>query len=182
MWNDRVVTGASGRVVHSVRRHRFAALALAGVAGLGVVYPLVDERTQYPLAVFVLPVLVIAALGSWRETLFVAVVANVVALAEGIRGPVDGAGLAARMAIVVCCGALGVIVAAERGRRDRVIEAADSRMLRVSRAMHAGKVGTWQWHSTTGVVEWDDDVHALFGLEPGEFAGTFEGWVSANPS
>ena len=51
-------------------------------------------------------------------------------------------------------------------------------MLRVSRAMHAGKVGTWQWHSTTGAVEWDDDVHALFGVASGEFDGTFEGWVA----
>ena len=71
------------------------------------------------------------------------------------------------MVIVVCCGALGVVVAADARRRDREIEATHSTMLRVSRAMHAGKVGTWQWHSTTGAVEWDDDVHALFGVELG---------------
>lgn len=172
------VMGAWERVGQFQRGHGFATLALAGVVGLGVGYPLVAERTQYPLAVFVLPVLVTAALGSWRQTLIVGGVASLVALAAGVRGPLDGVGLAARMAIVVCCWALGVVVAAERGRRDRVIEATDSRMLRVSRAMHAGKVGTWQWHSTTGTVHWDDDLHALFGLEPGEFIGTFDGWVA----
>ncbi len=150
---------------------------MAGIAVLGAVYPWVDERTQHPLAVFVLPVLIIAALGSWRETLLVGGVAVLVALAEGIRGPLDGSGLAARMVIVVSCGALGVVVAATRDRRDREIEATHSTMLRVSRAMHAGKVGTWQWHSTTGAVEWDDDVHALFGVASGEFDGTpRDGW------
>ena len=87
VWDDCVVTGVSGRVVQAVRAHGFATLALAGIAVLGVVYPWVDERTQHPLAVFVLPVLIIAALGSWRETLLVAGVATLVALAEGIRGP-----------------------------------------------------------------------------------------------
>jgi GAF domain-containing protein/PAS domain-containing protein len=173
-----VVVEVSERVVRVAGQRGVVAFALAGVAGLGVVYPFLDDRTQNPLALFVLPVLAIAALGSWRETLLVGSVANLVALAEGLWGSLDAPSLAARMVVVVCCGALGVVVAAERGRRDRVIEATDSTMLRVSRAMHAGRLGTWQWDRATGAVEWDDDVHALFGLEPGEFEGTFDGWLA----
>jgi GAF domain-containing protein/PAS domain-containing protein len=180
MWRATMsaVDDVSGRVVGFARAHRWATVALAAVGGLAVVYPLVDERTQYPLAVFVLPVLLIAALGSWKETLFVGGCAVLVALLEGVSGPLDGAGLAARMVIVGCCWPLGVVVAAERGRRDRVIESTGSTMLRLSRALHAGRIGTWQWHSRAGTVEWDADLHGLFGLEPGDFDGTFEGWVA----
>ncbi len=162
----------------AVRPRGFAVLVLLVVAVMGVVYPFVDDRTQSPLAVFVLPVLVIAALGSWRETLLVASVASMVALTVGLGGPLDAAGLWARMVIVVCCGVLSVAVAAERARRDRVIQDSDRSLLRVSRAMHAGKVGTWNWEPANATVAWDDDMHALFGLEPDEFDGSFDGWVA----
>ena len=68
------------------------------------------------------------------------------------------------MGIVVCCGALGVIVAAERGRRDRVIEASGFKNVacQPSNARRESRhVAVAQSH---GAVEWDDDVHALFGL------------------
>lgn len=162
----------------AVRTHGFAMLALLAVTVMGVVFPFVGDRIQNPLSVFVLPVLVIAALGSWRETLVVATVASMVALAVGLWLTLDGAALWARMVIVACCGALGVVVAAERARRDRMIQESDRSMLRVSRAMHAGKVGTWNWDRATGEVKWDNDLHALFGLRPDEFVGSFDGWVA----
>ena len=45
-------------------------------------------------------------------------------------------------------------------------------------ALAAGELGTWHWHLTTGVTEWDSTMERIFGLEPGTFDGTFDRWVS----
>jgi PAS domain S-box-containing protein len=45
-------------------------------------------------------------------------------------------------------------------------------------ALAAGELGTWRWDRATGVTAWDPTMERLFGLEPGEFDGTFEGWVA----
>ena len=44
-------------------------------------------------------------------------------------------------------------------------------------ALDAGELGTWRWDLATGLTEWDDNLHRLFGLEPGEYDGTFETWL-----
>jgi len=41
-------------------------------------------------------------------------------------------------------------------------------------AVTAGEVGSFDWDLTTGVLAWDDQLHAIFGLVPGEFGGTIE--------
>ncbi len=35
-------------------------------------------------------------------------------------------------------------------------------------------MGTWNWNIETGKISWSDNLEALFGLEPGEFDGSFE--------
>lgn len=45
-------------------------------------------------------------------------------------------------------------------------------------ALEAGGLGTFRWDKATGATEWDNSLEALFGLEPGEFPGTFEAWVA----
>ena len=45
-------------------------------------------------------------------------------------------------------------------------------------ALEAGGFGTWRWDMATGVVEWDAKLEQLFGLEPGEFDGTFDAYVA----
>lgn len=47
---------------------------------------------------------------------------------------------------------------------------------RLSLALEAGGLGTWRWDIATGTVEWDARLEQLFGLEPGEFAGTFDAY------
>jgi len=49
---------------------------------------------------------------------------------------------------------------------------------RLRLALDAGGLGTFRWDMTTGVTEWDERLEALYGLEPGGFDGTFDGYVS----
>ncbi|MGD9705805.1 MAG: SpoIIE family protein phosphatase [Acidimicrobiia bacterium] len=45
-------------------------------------------------------------------------------------------------------------------------------------ALDAGGLGTWHWDLASGVTTWDAKLAELFGLQPGEFDGTYETWVS----
>ena len=41
-------------------------------------------------------------------------------------------------------------------------------------ALKASRMGTWDWNIQTGQISWSENLEALFGLEPGEFDGSFE--------
>ncbi|MDQ6839155.1 MAG: PAS domain-containing protein, partial [Actinomycetota bacterium] len=45
-------------------------------------------------------------------------------------------------------------------------------------ALAAGRLGTWRWDMATGVIRWDEQLEATFGLAPGGFDGTFETYQS----
>lgn len=45
-------------------------------------------------------------------------------------------------------------------------------------AVTAGEVGSFDWDLVTGRLAWDDQLHALFGVAPGTFAGTIEAFSS----
>lgn len=45
---------------------------------------------------------------------------------------------------------------------------------RLRLALSASRMGTWNWNIQTGKISWSDNLEALFGLEPGEFDGSFE--------
>ncbi|MCC5614602.1 PAS domain-containing protein [Nostoc sp. CHAB 5836] len=45
---------------------------------------------------------------------------------------------------------------------------------RLRLALSASRMGTWNWNIQTGKISWSDSLEALFGLEPGEFDGSFE--------
>ena len=45
-------------------------------------------------------------------------------------------------------------------------------------AIDAGELGTFRWDMASGVTTWDTTLERLFGLEPGEFDGTFDAWVA----
>ncbi len=40
------------------------------------------------------------------------------------------------------------------------------------------RFGVWRWEITTGRVRWSDELHRIYGLLPGGFEGTVEGFVS----
>jgi PAS domain S-box-containing protein len=41
------------------------------------------------------------------------------------------------------------------------------------------KFGTWRWEVASGRVHWSDELHRIYGLRPGEFAGTAEAFSAA---
>jgi len=45
-------------------------------------------------------------------------------------------------------------------------------------ALAAGRFGTWRWDMATGVIRWDEQLEAIFGLPPGGFDGKFETYQS----
>lgn len=48
---------------------------------------------------------------------------------------------------------------------------------RLNLALQSAGVGTWDWNVGENVVTWDDYIHPLFGLKPGEFDGTYEAFL-----
>ncbi len=166
------------------RASRPIAAAAAILVVIAIAYPSIAERTQHPLAVFAVPILVAAA-GTWRNTLVVGATAFGVATVEGVLSSYSGSlsgslsieALLVQLVIIGACWLIGVFVAAKRERRDRAIAQAATQTARISRAMHVGRVGAWHWDQLADSVDWDADVHALFGVQVGEFDGTFESWV-----
>ena len=64
--------------------------------------------------------------------------------------------------------------AADAAGVDELREYAD----RMSEAERIGGFGVWRWELATGQVRWSDELHRIFGLEPGAFAGTIEAYLS----
>ncbi|TNC47739.1 PAS domain S-box protein [Rubellimicrobium rubrum] len=60
-----------------------------------------------------------------------------------------------------------------------VRKAAEEELLRNKRqlrlALEAGQAGTWSWDATTGVLDWDERTHTLYGFTPEEQPG-FAAW------
>ncbi len=50
--------------------------------------------------------------------------------------------------------------------------------LQLRLALDAGGLGTWRWTMATGEIMWDERLEALYGLDPGEFDGTFDAYVA----
>lgn len=48
---------------------------------------------------------------------------------------------------------------------------------RLSLALEAGRMGTWEWHIPTGNVIWSPTLEEIHGLSPGSFSGTFEAYL-----
>jgi len=49
---------------------------------------------------------------------------------------------------------------------------------RLRLAQRAARIGTFDWHMPTNRLTWTPEEERLFGLEPGTFEGTIEGWRS----
>jgi PAS domain S-box-containing protein len=45
-------------------------------------------------------------------------------------------------------------------------------------ALEAGGLGTWRWDMASGRTVWDERLESLFGLDAGDFDGTFETYVA----
>lgn len=65
---------------------------------------------------------------------------------------------------------------AERKRTEASLQESE-RQLR--QALEAAHMGTWDWNIQKGQIQWSANLEALFGLEPGEFDGSFAMFISS---
>jgi PAS domain S-box-containing protein len=49
---------------------------------------------------------------------------------------------------------------------------------RLRLAFASARMGAWSWDLGTGLVKWDEHMEARYGLEPGEFGGTFDDYIA----
>jgi PAS domain S-box-containing protein len=49
---------------------------------------------------------------------------------------------------------------------------------RMAEAERIGRFGVWSWELSTGRVRWSDELHHIYGLQPGEFSGTAEDFLA----
>lgn len=61
-------------------------------------------------------------------------------------------------------------------RAAEAVAAASEQRLRL--AHEAAQLGSWHWNMLDGSNVWDEKLEAIFGLPPGGFDGTFEGWAA----
>lgn len=105
-------------------------LGCVSVVILLLAYAVLAESTQRPLTIFLIPILITAALGSWRDTVAVGAVATAAAVVAGsLHDNWNWAGLSARLVIMAVGWAVAVAVAFERHRRQQVIERSRKRSL-----------------------------------------------------
>jgi PAS domain S-box-containing protein len=48
---------------------------------------------------------------------------------------------------------------------------------RISEAERIVRFGVWKWEIASGRVRWSDELHRIYGLQPGEFAGTVDAFM-----
>ena len=110
---------------------------------------------------------VIRAGRSWRGELTVRRPGGGTFLAEGSATPVlDGDD-----------GVLGAVVVVEDLTETRAAEyEAVAGQQRLRLAHEAAQLGSWHWDMASGVTVWDEQLEAIYGMPPGGFDGTFEGW------
>ena len=65
-------------------------------------------------------------------------------------------------------------VVADRARAEQVLRDQEQHM---SMALASGRMGTWQWHVSSGVVKWSPRLEEIHGMKPGEFTGTFQAFL-----
>ena len=65
----------------------------------------------------------------------------------------------------------------ELKERKRVEAALRAEQEKLSLALQAAKMETWEWNIETGEVLWSDGIEALFGMEKGQFDGKYETYL-----
>src|SRR5208282_6493102 len=55
--------------------------------------------------------------------------------------------------------------------KDELVEALDF-------ALKAGGMGAYSWDLSEGIMRWDSQMYALFGLRPGSFSGKYDDFLA----
>ena len=75
---------------------------------------------------------------------------------------------------VVGCVGVAFDVTARRAAEAR-LALSESRLSEAQRTAH---VGSFEWNIASDAVTWTDELHRIYGLEPGEFGGTVEAFLA----
>jgi len=74
---------------------------------------------------------------------------------------------------VTGCVGIAFDVTEQRETQER-LERDDVRLAEAQRVAH---IGSFEWDIATNVVTWSDELHRIYGLEPGQFEGTYEAFL-----
>ena len=77
---------------------------------------------------------------------------------------------------VISIFSIGLAVAIENNRKFQAQLLESER--RLSLAQEFARIGVWEFDTSTETLYWSPECERLFGLEPGEFEGTFEGLIN----
>ncbi|MDH5740570.1 MAG: PAS domain-containing protein, partial [Nitrospira sp.] len=65
-----------------------------------------------------------------------------------------------------------------RELQQALVQSEQDRRLAQASALEAAQVGTWEWQADTNRVSWSAETEQIFGLRPGSFVGTYEGFFA----
>ncbi len=66
----------------------------------------------------------------------------------------------------------------ERKQAEEAVRASTDRL---NYALKGARMGTWEWDIQNDVVTWSPETERIFGLQPGQFEGTYEAYAAFAP-
>jgi PAS domain S-box-containing protein len=140
---------------------------------------------RFPLLLFLLVVVGAAVTGRLLGGMIAAFISGL-ALTWFVLPPIHSFALGSSEVVALMLfvlSALGVsLVVASRERAAAVAagewQRSEDALARLQLALDAGELGSWSWVPATGEVHWDEALERIYGLEPGGFDGTLEGYAA----
>src|SRR5262249_49369163 len=63
----------------------------------------------------------------------------------------------------------------DRKRTEEALARSERRLAEAQRVAH---VGSWDWDIASNTVTWSDETYRVYGIEKGQFDGTYQGFVA----
>lgn len=107
-------------------------------------------------------------------------VAVPIASSSGLRGALVAGSVWGRRAFVEEEASLLAVAAEMLGavlERNQALGALKASEERYALAQKAANIGSWEWDIPSGRLFWSDAIAPMFGMEPGEFSGTYKSFL-----
>jgi PAS domain S-box-containing protein len=115
------------------------------------------------------------ALRALKEGVIVGLANHTILIAkDGTERPIDDSAAPIRSADGKVSGAVLVFrdITERRKAQDTIRQSEE----RLRQAQQVANIGTFEWNIQTGINIWTPELEAMYGLKPGEFAGTQKAW------